>query len=271
MEQPKFKWCRETIENVRFKPDRDKIWDELMAHIEDRTEAMKQRGYTEEEAECRAVSAMGDPAEVGRQLNAVHKPWLGWLWIASKVLVIAAMLFFIWGLFQWKYSSYGYKMELSDFSDAYILQNGENELAKMDQPTYLFYDEPVNSIAPLGEFEVQLNAVSVWRYGGGVEAVGGLLTVDGFLPWEDPAKLENLYVVDDLGRMYYPRYANNAWASMGVGGGKFIELWTECRTATQWVYAFEFEPQSQVQWFELRHNAEEDFVFRIDLTGGEAP
>lgn len=92
MEQPKFKWCREAIEQVRFKPDRDKIWDELIAHIEDRTEDMKSRGYTQEEAETRAVTAMGNPEEVGKQLNAVHKPWLGRLWIVSKVLVILTLI-----------------------------------------------------------------------------------------------------------------------------------------------------------------------------------
>ena len=99
MEQPQFKWCREAIEQVRFKPDRDKIWDELIAHIEDRTEDMKSRGYTQEEAETRAVTAMGNPEEVGKQLNAVHKPWLGRLWIVSKVLVILTLivsLFFVY-------------------------------------------------------------------------------------------------------------------------------------------------------------------------------
>lgn len=92
MEHPKFKWCREVIGQVRFKPDRDRIWNELLAHIEDRTEDMKSRGYTEEEAESRAVAAMGDPAEVGKQLDAVHKPWLGRLWIVSKVLVIITLI-----------------------------------------------------------------------------------------------------------------------------------------------------------------------------------
>lgn len=92
MEHPKFKWCREAIEKVRFKPDRDRIWDELMAHIEDRCEVLKEFGIAEKEAEEKAVAAMGDPAEVGRQLNAVHKPWLGWLWMVSKVLVILTLI-----------------------------------------------------------------------------------------------------------------------------------------------------------------------------------
>lgn len=99
MERPKNKWCREVIEKVRFKPDRDQIWDEMMAHIEDRCEVMLSNGYSEEEAEIRAVAAMGDPAEVGKQLDAVHKPWLGRLWIISKVLVILTLvlsLFLVW-------------------------------------------------------------------------------------------------------------------------------------------------------------------------------
>lgn len=91
MEQPKFKWCRETIAQVRFKPDRDKIWDELIAHIEDRCEELKESGVTEEEAQAKAVAAMGDPVEVGKQLDAVHKPWLGWLWRISRWLLWAVL------------------------------------------------------------------------------------------------------------------------------------------------------------------------------------
>lgn len=91
MEKPRFKWCRETIEQVRFRPDRGKVRDELLAHIEDRMEFMISRGYTEEEAETRAVAAMGNAEKVGKQLNSVHKPWLGWLWIVSRVLVLALL------------------------------------------------------------------------------------------------------------------------------------------------------------------------------------
>lgn len=92
MEQPRNRWCREVIGHIRFKPDRDRVWDELQAHIEDRCEGMRERGMEAEEAERRAVAAMGDPAEVGKALDKAHKPWLGWLWIFSKVVVIAAIV-----------------------------------------------------------------------------------------------------------------------------------------------------------------------------------
>lgn len=92
MEQPRNKWCREVIGQIRFKPDRDRVWDELQAHIEDRCEGMRERGMEADEAERRVVAAMGDPVEVGKELDKAHKPWLGRLWIFSKVLVIAAII-----------------------------------------------------------------------------------------------------------------------------------------------------------------------------------
>ena len=38
-------------------------------------------------AEARLMDSMGDPVELGRELNQQHKPWLGWLWMASRVLL----------------------------------------------------------------------------------------------------------------------------------------------------------------------------------------
>lgn len=91
MKHPQFRWCREVTEQVRFKPDREKIRDELISHIEDRIDELKSSGLTEEEAETRAVEAMGDPVAIGRQLDSVHKPWLGWLWRISRWLLWAAL------------------------------------------------------------------------------------------------------------------------------------------------------------------------------------
>ena len=44
-----------------------------------------------EKAEVRLMNSMGDPAELGRELNQQHKPWLGWLWMASRVLLTASV------------------------------------------------------------------------------------------------------------------------------------------------------------------------------------
>ena len=41
-----------------------------------------------EDAEARALEDMGDPEEIGKELARIHKPWLGYLWRASKWIAI---------------------------------------------------------------------------------------------------------------------------------------------------------------------------------------
>lgn len=81
-------WCDEVVKEVRFHPDHKAIRKELTDHYEDRSAGLRQAGYSWDEARERTLAAMGDPAEVGRLLNRVHKPWLGWLWLASRVLLV---------------------------------------------------------------------------------------------------------------------------------------------------------------------------------------
>lgn len=93
-------WIETVLREVRFAPDRRKIRQELLEHMEDRMEeyldAMGAYGDSDasldfdevlERVETRLMNSMGDPVELGRELNQQHKPWLGWLWMASRVLL----------------------------------------------------------------------------------------------------------------------------------------------------------------------------------------
>ncbi len=77
-------WVTEVLGCVRFLPDRKAIRQELEAHYEDHVKDLERIGYEHKLARERALGAMGDPVEVGRALDRVHKPWLGWLWLISK-------------------------------------------------------------------------------------------------------------------------------------------------------------------------------------------
>ena len=123
----KEKWMETVLHQIRFVPDRKKIRQELSEHMEDRLEeylnsgscgengdggnsegggnddsAMDGEKLTAEEAEARVLKAMGDPQELGLQLNRQHKPWLGWLWLGSwaavaiAVVLIVCILVFGW-------------------------------------------------------------------------------------------------------------------------------------------------------------------------------
>ena len=72
-------WCRAVTEQVRFKPDRAAIEQELLAHLEDGAADFERIGYTTAEAEKRALDAMGSAFLVGSALDQAHHPFLGWL------------------------------------------------------------------------------------------------------------------------------------------------------------------------------------------------
>jgi len=94
-------WFQQVRKQVRFRPDHDVIERELAAHYEDHYQDLRRLGYDESLAQERAIRAMGDPVQVGKALDAAHKPWLGWLWMISKVIcqicVTLALLFFFCG------------------------------------------------------------------------------------------------------------------------------------------------------------------------------
>lgn len=75
------------LRQIRFPFDRAGIKAELSDHISERVEHYLELGYDQEHAEQSAVSDMGDPIEIGVELNKEHRPLLGWLWKATGLLV----------------------------------------------------------------------------------------------------------------------------------------------------------------------------------------
>ena len=94
---PAGQWLDKATEGIRFGPDRKAVRAELEEHLEDKALDFQRifPGLTEKEARERAVSDMGDPMEVGKELAKVHKPWLGYLWRASQVLLALTILNFM--------------------------------------------------------------------------------------------------------------------------------------------------------------------------------
>lgn len=74
-------------EQIKYKPIRNTIAEELKDHIEDKKEELIEMGQNEEETEKNAVEQMGDAEIIGKELNKVHRPRLDW-----KLLIILVVL-----------------------------------------------------------------------------------------------------------------------------------------------------------------------------------
>ena len=57
-------WCYHAVAQIRFKPDRQMVFDELKAHLEDSYDHFLAQGYPAEMAQNLAMEAMGDPEEI---------------------------------------------------------------------------------------------------------------------------------------------------------------------------------------------------------------
>ena len=65
-------FCNAVCAQVRFRPDRAAIQAELLDHLQDHADALKERGVPILDAREEAVAAMGDPVELGKALDKLH-------------------------------------------------------------------------------------------------------------------------------------------------------------------------------------------------------
>ncbi|MEC0254347.1 FtsW/RodA/SpoVE family cell cycle protein [Paenibacillus lautus] len=94
---------------VRARAMHPEIREELLGHIEERTELLMLEGNAEEPAVQEAVKQMGDPGDIGKSLHMAHRPQLDW-----KLLVLLALLSMI-GLFGALSVDYSGTEVVSDF------------------------------------------------------------------------------------------------------------------------------------------------------------
>ena len=76
---------------VKFRFDHREIRAEYEEHMEDKLEFLMDCGMDEESAACEVLAEMGEPRSLGKALNSIHNPLLGWVWRMSKIAARVAM------------------------------------------------------------------------------------------------------------------------------------------------------------------------------------
>lgn len=74
-------------EEIKYKPIRNEIAQEIENHMEESKESFINDGITFEEAEKKAIEQMGNAEEIGKSLNKIHRPKLDW-----KLLIIVLIV-----------------------------------------------------------------------------------------------------------------------------------------------------------------------------------
>ena len=74
----KKKYIQTVTEQIRCKRALPLVTKELEGHIEDQKSDYMKAGINAEEAEEAAVLEMGDPVEVGVEMDRIHRPKMAW-------------------------------------------------------------------------------------------------------------------------------------------------------------------------------------------------
>lgn len=83
-------YLKEVCGEVRWKRAHGSIEKELLDHLEDQKNTFVSKGMEEKDAEEAAVREMGDPVQVGAELNRAYRPKMDWTLLLLTVLIAAA-------------------------------------------------------------------------------------------------------------------------------------------------------------------------------------
>lgn len=86
MDDSKQVFLRKVTEHIQSKEAKKYVSDELDHHVNELSREWKGRGYSEEEAEEKAIGQMGSPAKMGIELNKIHRPRIDWMLIGLLIV-----------------------------------------------------------------------------------------------------------------------------------------------------------------------------------------
>lgn len=263
-------WTRKVSSHIRFKPDRAAVEEELLAHLEDKRDALIHGGMVRCEAEKKALSEMGDADEIGEALAAAHRPWLGYLWLWSRRALILLLAVLVWAALGAEIR-FPVRGESSTLSYEIVTENAEE--SEFETVTYLSpactdeSDGYTFSVPKAAVIHAEAHTVDAEVPFDIEEGRSLFLVVEctRLLPMaETPDAFRHFYAVDDLGNLYPGLYDNGRYAQSLVGNPYLPDLWHGQYDA--WIS----ELHADAQWVELRYDRDgRDIRLRIDLTGGE--
>ncbi|MBR6584990.1 MAG: hypothetical protein IKK69_04795 [Firmicutes bacterium] len=140
------------LSQVKFRFDHKDIRLEYEEHMEDKLEFLMDCGMDEERAAREVLTEMGEPESLGRALNEIHSPLLGWIWWVSK---IAAKIAIAVGVFLVLYVS---AMELKS-----ALRGGEYEV--LENYGDVIWQYEINQEFVIDDVTVYLDDVQLYETG----------------------------------------------------------------------------------------------------------
>lgn len=265
----RFQWLNIATKGIASGKERSAVYDELYDHIEDHMDALLAAGFSRELAEEQAISAMGDPYDVSRQLRKVHQPILTWILRVCKGALACALT--LWLLYAWVNQPFEQRLLDICYERPYIGSIGLSQEDLLDpvppaeQSTFYRRSKDTFRQVQMGDCLFTVSRYSVNRVGWYIGSsrhpwlvcLQLEITPEHF--WQRPRVPGNFTMVNDQGVVATPQMND---------GTELIDT-HQYRDGRTCVHAVIADFPTDSRWVDLTYtDAENTFTLRIDLEGG---
>lgn len=262
-------WITEVLDCIRFRPDRKAIRQELEAHYEDHVRDLERIGYDHSLARQRALKAMGDAEEIGRALDKVHEPWLGWLWLVSKWGVVACVallaVLFLSGHFTYRLDHLTPVQRDGNYEpEGFFYFSGD--APERTESVWIAQGSGAQTVERAG-YTMSIPYAAVWKYSSVADTTGEpydqywitiVVAADDQRFWDyGPSGIwQDLQAKDDMGRFY-----DTEWKP---AGGNFVptRIYSDPFRTLQYFYINQLEPPGE--WIEVSYPYGEPWSIRVN-------
>ncbi len=267
-------WCRNAVSDIRDRTDRERVYGELYAHMEDQYEELIAQRVEEQKAEKAAVAAMGDAGDTARQLRKLYPPIWHHLLLAARLVLLLAFLMAVFTVPNYFRNLHDQLLPPPTDKVYY----GDEDLPSpdgygLDQRTY--YAEPMSRDSSDG-YRFTLTRVAErrglwWNEEGDLHDFYSLyFRVEVYHPslWDERSEiLREFYAVDSLGNRYEADKLSDLGTDERVLGGNPHRSGLFTYSWDMWLAGY----VPGAEWIEVRYDASGRSVrLRADLKGGGA-
>ena len=256
------RWAQNAVYRIAFPGDREKVYAELMAHMEDHRDALMEQGMSEREA-CEAVEkAMGDPFEVAKDLEAIHRPFWGYFLQFTRKMLIVTLIITLAAAIRFAVTTRFSPPRIHDwnmYSAASYGGDTGRTLLHMSRPEVSFETDGYTfTVTDAAKFRIEEHSACYF-----------LVKEFNPRPWADHVEIGQWFWAEDsLGNYYYSYYEiaqdeeprkNCMYANVSQTG--FLT----------YTYEFWINDFPDADWVKICYSRDGRYeTMVIDLTGGEA-
>lgn len=269
-------WCFEAVEKIKYRPDRDAVYNELLQHLDDRCESFIEQGMPKDEAVRKTVEVMGDAGELSVQLAAIHRPFWGFAYSITKWLMRIVAVIALIGILSYLFNNiifHDVDTPKKEIIDAYYTRPTDPNVGRF------VYTEPNCSDSSDG-YTFTVTRAALRRYtiihpDNDIPADASLaitlfieVKVTNIIPWAEECQgIYEFWGTDDQGHIY--TYTTYTITSDTCSHSFTYTLSSDGAFAQYYTFIVSMVQSEDCRWFELHYDRDgRDVVLHIDLTGG---